>query len=84
MTRTSWLGGLALLAALMAVTVQATAQQPAALRIEGQVQAGHGLLANSTVTLWAASAGEPRQLGQATTNSGGRFEIPARRPPARM
>ncbi len=28
----------------------------AAIRIEGQVQAGNGPLASSTVTLWAASA----------------------------
>jgi hypothetical protein len=37
----------------------------AAVRIEGHVQAGGGPLANSVVTLWAASTGEPRQLGQA-------------------
>ena len=29
----------------------------AAVRIEGQVQAGSGPLASSTVTLWSASAG---------------------------
>jgi hypothetical protein len=38
----------------------------AQLRIDGQVQAGGGALTNSTVTLWAASAGEPRQLAQTT------------------
>src|SRR5262245_57018094 len=48
---------------------------PAAVRIEGQVQAGGGPLANSTVTLWGASAGEPRQLAQARTSSDGRFEL---------
>ena len=32
----------------------------AAVRIEGQVQAGGGPLAGSTVTLWAASAGDPK------------------------
>src|SRR5215471_15261310 len=47
----------------------------AAVRIEGQVQAGGGPLANSTVTLWAASAGEPRQLAQTRTNNDGRFEF---------
>src|SRR5262250_1277468 len=47
----------------------------AAVRIEGQVQAGGGPLANSTVTLWSASAGEPRQLAQARTSSDGRFEL---------
>src|SRR5215469_3439121 len=47
----------------------------AAVRIEGQVQAGAAPVANSTVTLWAASAGEPRQLAQTRTNSDGRFEL---------
>src|SRR5215470_8252025 len=47
----------------------------AAVRIEGQVQAGGGPLANSTVTLWAASAADPRQLAQARTSSDGRFEL---------
>src|SRR6516165_921895 len=47
----------------------------AAVRIEGQVQAGGGPLAGSTVTLWAASTGEPRQLAQARTNDDGRFEL---------
>jgi hypothetical protein len=47
----------------------------AAVRIEGQVQAGGGPLASSTVTLWAASAGEPKQLAQTQTGSDGRFEL---------
>src|SRR5262245_30116389 len=47
----------------------------AAVRIEGQVQAGSGPLANSTVTLWAASAADPRQLAQTTTGSDGQFTI---------
>src|SRR6516165_5152672 len=47
----------------------------AAVRIEGQVQAGGGPLANSTVTLWAASTADPRQLAQARTNGDGRFEL---------
>src|SRR5215467_8933722 len=47
----------------------------AAVRIEGQVQAGGGPLANSTVTLWAASTADPRQLAQTTTSSDGRFQI---------
>ena len=34
----------------------------AAVSIDGQVQAGGGPVAGSTVTLWAASAGEPGQL----------------------
>ena len=47
----------------------------AAVRIEGQVQAARSPLANSTVTLWAASAGDPRQLAQTQTNGDGRFEL---------
>jgi hypothetical protein len=47
----------------------------AAIRIEGQVQAGGGPLASSTVTLWAASAGDPKQLAQTKAGSDGRFEL---------
>src|SRR5215831_2866577 len=47
----------------------------AAVRIEGQVQAGGGPLANSAVTLWGASAGEPKQLAQTRSASDGRFEL---------
>ena len=47
----------------------------AAIRIEGQVQAGGGGIANSSVTLWGASAGEPKQLAQARTDGDGRFEL---------
>src|SRR5262249_49927942 len=62
---------------LLAVGVLGYACVPAtaAVRIEGQVQAGGGPLANSTVTPWAASAGDPRQLAQARTSSDGRFEV---------
>ena len=47
----------------------------AAVSIDGQVQAGGGPVAGSTVTLWAASAGEPRQLAQARTSPDGRFSL---------
>jgi hypothetical protein len=50
----------------------------AAVRIEGQVQAGGGPLARSTVTQWAASAGEPKQLAQTRTHVDGRFELRAK------
>jgi hypothetical protein len=66
------------------VTVACTegfAQQQSGIRIEGQVQAGGGALANSTVALWAASAGEPRQLAQARTNDDGRFELGSQETP---
>ena len=45
------------------------------VRIEGQVQASGASLANSTVTLWAASVGEPRQLAQGKSGSDGRFQL---------
>jgi hypothetical protein len=54
----------------------------AAVRIDGQVQASGGPLANSTVTLWAASAGEPRQLAQTRANSDGRFELGTQETPS--
>src|SRR5262245_2884208 len=47
----------------------------AAIRIEGQVQGGGGPIANSTVTLWGASANAPSQLAQVQTDPNGRFEI---------
>jgi len=47
----------------------------AAVHIEGQVQAGGGPLANSTVTLLEANAGDPKQLAQTQTDSDGRFEL---------
>src|SRR5271166_3410823 len=49
----------------------------AAVRIEGQVQAGGGAVASSTATLWAASAGEPKQLAQAKTADDGSFALGA-------
>ena len=39
----------------------------AAVQIKGQVQGGGGPIANSTVTLWAASANAPSQLAQVQT-----------------
>jgi hypothetical protein len=45
------------------------------VRIEGQVQAGGGPLASSTVTLWAASSGEPKQLAQTTSSNDGHFVL---------
>ncbi len=47
----------------------------AAVHVEGQVQAGGGPVAQSTVTLWAASANAPMQLGQTKTGADGHFAI---------
>ena len=55
----------------------------AAVRVEGQVQAGGAAVANSTVTLWAASAGEPKQLAQAQTGSDGSFVLSSQETPGR-
>lgn len=53
----------------------------AAVRIEGLAQGGGGPLANSTVTLWAASTAQPRQLAQARSDSDGRFELASQETP---
>jgi hypothetical protein len=47
----------------------------AAIRIDGHVQAGGGPLASSTITLWAASAGDPKQLAQTQTGADGSFKL---------
>jgi hypothetical protein len=47
----------------------------AEVRVAGHVQTGGGPFASSTVTLWAASASEPKQLAQAKSGSDGRFEL---------
>src|SRR5215470_14294526 len=49
----------------------------AAVSLNGQVLGAGGPVANSTVTLWAATAGAPAQLGQARTGPDGRFTIAA-------
>ncbi len=51
----------------------AAAVAPGQLR--GQVLGGGAPIANSTVTLWAASASAPKQLGQTRTGSDGRFAL---------
>src|SRR5262249_37094056 len=55
----------------------------AAVSLNGQVLGGGGPVANSTVTLWAATAGAPAHLGQARTGSDGRFTIAAAADPPR-
>ncbi len=46
--------------------------------IKGQVLGGGAPIAESTVTLWEASADAPKQLGQVKTNDDGRFEVHAK------
>jgi len=47
----------------------------AAVHIEGHVQAGGGPISNSTVTLWEANAGDPKQLAQTQIGSDGHFQL---------
>ncbi len=47
----------------------------AAVRIEGKCKRVVVRSQSSTVTLWAASAGEPKQLAQTKTGNDGRFEL---------
>jgi hypothetical protein len=53
------------------LAMQALAQQ----NIKGQVLGGGAPIAQSTVTLWQASAGAPKQLAQTKTDNDGHFTI---------
>jgi hypothetical protein len=52
-------------------------QSFAADSIKGQLLGAGAPIAGSTVTLWAASAGDPKQLDQTKTGADGRFELRA-------
>ena len=52
-------------------------------KLKGQVLGGGAPIASSTVTLWAASAGEPKQLAQAKTGADGRFALSAAKAPGK-
>ncbi len=52
-----------------------TGPAEAAVRVEGQVQAGGGVVAGSTVSLWAASAGSPVRLAQVQSDVDGNFVV---------
>ena len=54
----------------------------AAQTLRGAVRGAGAPIANSTVTLWAASANAPAKLGQATADAGGKFEIRYKAPAA--
>src|SRR6516165_10570374 len=74
-TKIIWFVVLVVFGAVTAASTEGFAQQRSGVRIEGQVQTGGGPLASSTVTLWAASAGDPKQLAQTKSGSDGRFEL---------
>jgi len=74
-TKIIWFAVLVVFGAVTAAGTEAFAQRRSGVRVEGQVQAGGGPLASSTVTLWAASAGDPKQLAQTKSGGDGRFEL---------
>ena len=51
------------------------AGQASAADIKGQVMGGGAPIAQSTVTLWAASSGTPKQLAQTKTDANGSFSV---------
>src|SRR5262245_23669640 len=53
----------------------ATVSRLPAVTLNGQVLSGGRPIANSAVTLWSATAGDPAQLGQGRTGNDGRFTI---------
>ncbi len=53
----------------------------AAVTIEGQVQAGGGGVAGSTVSLWAATAYAPQRLAEVVSGTDGSFAFNAERTP---
>ena len=65
------------IAVLLAVGWFGCAYDPAvaAVRIDGQVQAGGGPVAQSAVTLWAATASAPPRLARTQTGVDGGFAI---------
>ncbi len=74
----SFLGSL-----LFAATLSVTGQAVAAESMKGQVLVGGAAVAKSTVTLWTASPGEPKQVAQTKTGADGRFEFRAIRAPGK-
>jgi hypothetical protein len=63
-----------LLAVAVGLTLANVAAASAAT-VEGQVEIAGDGVAGSNVTLWAANAGAPREMGHATTNAKGHFSI---------
>jgi len=61
--------------AAMAVTCLFLVGQGFAADVKGQVLGGGAPIAQSTVTLWAASAGPPKQLAQTKTDANGNFSV---------
>ena len=68
--------------AALAISGMFLATRTFAADIKGQVMGGGAPIAQSTVTLWAASSDAPKQLTQTKTDSAGRFEISTAGAPA--
>ena len=71
-----------MLAALVVFSVALAGQAFAADSIRGQVMGGGAPIAMSTVILFAATAGAPKQLAQTETDNDGRFEVSTAGAPA--
>jgi len=63
--------------AILTALATTAAASAFAATLNGQAQGGGVPIANSTVTLWSASAGSPKQLAQAKTEADGRFALNA-------
>ncbi len=68
---------------LFACCLLVAGQTFAADNIKGQVLLGGAPVAKSTVTLWTASPGEPKQVAQTKTGADGRFEFRATSAPGK-
>jgi Transthyretin-like family len=68
--------------AALAISGMFLATQAFAADIKGQVMGGGAPIAQSTVTLWAASSDAPKQLAETKTDSDGRFEVSTTGAPA--
>jgi hypothetical protein len=68
--------------AALAISGMFLATRAFAADIKGQVMGGGAPIAQSTVTLWAASSDAPKQLAQTKTDNEGRFELSTAGAPA--
>jgi hypothetical protein len=67
--------GLAAMPVAIGLMASGAGPAEAAVQIDGQVQAGGGPVTNATVTLWAATAENPKQLAQVKSGPDGKFVI---------
>src|ERR1700690_585778 len=74
MNISSWLRS-GLVVVLMLAPILLVDLARAADNISGQVLGGGAPIANSTVTLWEASANAPEKLAEGKTNQEGRFDL---------